>query len=238
MNTLRKIRDLIDLCKPGYTLPQPFYNDVDVFEFDITAVLARSWLMVGFEAELTASGSYLAMTIGRDPILIVRGRDGIIRAFHNTCRHRGSQICVDGHARATRLVCPYHQWTYDLDGRLLGAPRMPADFMPADHGLRPIPIGPVGPQETHVISKWLVHKDAAEGVDYEVDRLIETWTKTNLQDRALAENNQRGVNGRGYAPGPYSEEAEDFVIRFSDWYRATARSAADHLAIEPRARVP
>jgi glycine betaine monooxygenase A len=366
--------------------------------------------MVGFEAELTASGSYLAMTIGRDPILIVRGRDGIIRAFHNTCRHRGSQICVDGHARATRLVCPYHQWTYDLDGRLLGAPRMPADFMPADHGLRPIPIGlaggcmyisltrdaadfapfsaaispllapyrladvklahqsvlvekanwklvmenarecyhcavshpelkrsfqvaikpgfdfgddehnmrfadkmrqlglptesvagswwhagryplnpgmesismdgkplvrrrlvaiesteigglrwatepnsfchafadycfmfcaiPVGPQETHVISKWLVHNDAAEGVDYEVDRLIETWTKTNLQDRALAENNQRGVNGRGYAPGPYSEEAEDFVIRFSDWYRATARSAADHLAIEARARVP
>jgi Rieske 2Fe-2S family protein len=97
---------------------------------------------------------------------------------------------------------------------------------------------PVGPQETHVISKWLVHKDAAEGVDYEVDRLIETGTKTNLQDRALAENNQRGVNGRGYAPGPYSEEAEDFVIRFSDWYRATARSTADQLAIEPRARVP
>jgi glycine betaine catabolism A len=86
----------------------------------------------------------------------------------------------------------------------------------------------VGPQETHVVSKWLVHEDAAEGVDYEVDRLIETWTKTNLQDRALAENNQRGVNGRGYAPGPYSVEAEDFVIRFSDWYQDTARSAADN----------
>ncbi len=85
---------------------------------------------------------------------------------------------------------------------------------------------PIGPEETIVISKWLVHKDAVEGVDYDVNSLIETWTKTNLQDRALAENNQRGVNGLGFAPGPYSQEAEDFVISFGNWYREEARSAA------------
>jgi glycine betaine catabolism A len=84
---------------------------------------------------------------------------------------------------------------------------------------------PIGTQETLVISKWLVHKDAVEGVDYRVDELIETWTTTNLQDRELAENNQRGVNGLGYSPGGYSEDAEDFVIRFTNRYRAAARSA-------------
>lgn len=85
---------------------------------------------------------------------------------------------------------------------------------------------PVGPQETRVLSKWLVHQDAKEGIDYDLKRLIEPWAYMNLQDRALSENNQRGVNGRGYLPGPYSESAEDFLIRFSNWYRNTAVAAA------------
>ena len=74
------------------------------------------------------------------------------------------------------------------------------------------------PEETVVTSKWLVHKDAVEGVDYDVENLTELWTKTNLQDRDLCENNQRGVNSLGYVPGPYSEEAEALVMRFVDWY--------------------
>jgi Rieske 2Fe-2S family protein len=85
---------------------------------------------------------------------------------------------------------------------------------------------PVGPQETRVDSKWLVHKDAVEGVDYTIEGLTKTWIETNLQDRELAENNQRGVNGIGYVPGPYSLD-EDFVVRFGDWYRAVVRSAAE-----------
>jgi Rieske 2Fe-2S family protein len=77
---------------------------------------------------------------------------------------------------------------------------------------------PVGPEETIVVAKWLVHKDAQEGVDYEVDKLTALWNITNLQDRELAENNQRGVNARGYTPGPYSQEAETLVMHFVDWY--------------------
>jgi Rieske 2Fe-2S family protein len=88
---------------------------------------------------------------------------------------------------------------------------------------------PVSPQETRVVSKWLVHKDAVEGVDFTIDSLIELWTATNLQDRELAENNQRGVNGLGYVPGPYSQDAEDLLICFGNWYRAAARSAAEAL---------
>jgi Rieske 2Fe-2S family protein len=83
---------------------------------------------------------------------------------------------------------------------------------------------PTGPEETVVTSKWLVHKDAVEDVDYDVGNLTELWTKTNLQDLELCEANQRGVNSLGYVPGPYSEEAEFSVARFVNWYCAKARA--------------
>ena len=81
---------------------------------------------------------------------------------------------------------------------------------------------PVGPQETKVTVKWLVHAEAEEGVDYDAADLSHLWDRTNLQDRDLVELNQRGVNSAGYAPGPYSTEAELLVIRFVDWYCAMA----------------
>lgn len=94
---------------------------------------------------------------------------------------------------------------------------------------------PTGPQETVVTSKWLV-KDAMEGVDYHPERLTELWTRTNDQDRQLAENNQRGVNSRGYVPGPYSELAESLVLRFTDWYRARASAHIEANAFAPADR--
>lgn len=67
-------------------------------------------------------------------------------------------------------------------------------------------------------TKWLVHKDAAEGVDYDPDQLRRVWDATNDQDRQLAEENQRGINSKAYQPGPYSETYEFGVIDFVDWY--------------------
>jgi len=95
---------------------------------------------------------------------------------------------------------------------------------------------PVAPNETLVVAKWLVHKDAVEGVDYDVEKLTELWTQTNLQDLALAENNQRGVNALGYTPGPYSQEAETLVMHFVDWYcaRAAAYIDAERAKASPR----
>lgn len=393
-----RILALLDQVKPDHSLPRALYRDQDVFEFEVEQLLPRSWLMIGFEVELPEAGSYLAITIGSSPILLVRGRDGVIRGFHNTCRHRGSMICADGRGRSSRLICPYHKWTYDLDGRLIGASRMGSGFRGEEHGLTPISVRllagciyvalsadapdfspfatavepllhryrlretrlayesviveranwklamenarecyhcatghpelrrtfpvaigqgfsfgdhahvkhyferlaslglptksqegswwqsgfyplnagvetismdgkplvkqrlidsdekelggyrwateptafghalvdyvfmffviPVAPLETHIVSKWLVPREAVEGVDYRVEDLIEAWTKTNAQDRELAENNQRGVNSIGYRPGPYSAEAEEYTRRFVDWYHTEARAAA------------
>ncbi|MGB6310161.1 MAG: aromatic ring-hydroxylating dioxygenase subunit alpha [Steroidobacteraceae bacterium] len=394
----QRILALLDGSTRGHTLLRALYRDQDVFEFDVERVFTRSWLLIGFEVELPEPGSHLALTIGTNPILVVRGRDGEIRGFHNTCRHRGSQICPDGRGRSGKLVCPYHKWTYDLNGRLIGAARMGPTFRVDDIALKPISVRllagciyvaltpeapdfspfeaaagpvlrkyrlhdaklahesviveranwklamenarecyhcasghpelrhtfpvaigkdfsfaesehttryfeqlaalglptkpkegswwqtgfyplnpgiesismdgqpvvkrrlidseetglggfrwatepnsfghaladyafmfaaiPVGPEETRIVSKWFVPKGAVEGVDYHIADLIETWTKTNAQDRELAENNQRGVNSIGYTPGPYSMEAEDYAARFAEWYRAEARAAA------------
>ena len=385
--------------RAGHSLPQALYNDPQVFDFDMDAIYATSWLMAGFECELPKSGSYVAMMIGKWPVIISRDRNGDIRAFHNSCRHRGSMLCPPGSGTAPKLVCPYHRWTYDLDGSLFAAGRMPDDFDKSLHGLKPIafenvagalficlsdnppafddfrdrlttyaephhfrdakvafqstlvehanwklvmenarecyhcgtghpelartfPVGmskhfdagedaiasqfartmaehalsvdaiegdwwqtarfalnkdcvsismdgkhivkklmcdinggdvgsmrwavdphcfahatgdhvfmfsamPVGPNETHVVGKWLVHKDAVEGVDYDVDKLTELWTRTNLQDKELAENNQQGINSLGYTPGPYSQEAEMLAQRFVDWYCDKAHAYID-----------
>lgn len=396
MVELDRIRGLVAERREGHCLPQGLYNGADAFDFDMAAIYGRSWILIGFDCELPRPGSYLSEMIGTWPILIVRGRDGEIRAFHNSCRHRGSILCQPGSGTAPRIVCPYHRWTYDLDGSLFAAMRMGDDFDKAEHGLRRLhlrrvagamfvcfaadpppfedfaakldaylgpqrmqdaklahhsviselanwklvmenarecyhcasghpelsrsfPVGvkkhfdadgdarllafadtmashdlaseaiegswwqlarfalnpdvltlsmdgkhvvkklmcdlnsgyigsmrlaidphcfmhatadhvfifsamPVSATETHVFGKWYVRKDAVEGVDYDVDSLIALWTQTNLQDKELAENNQRGVNSPGFTPGPYSAEAESLALRFTDWYCDTARA--------------
>jgi Rieske 2Fe-2S family protein len=135
---LPRIGALLDSRLPGHSLPQEFYTEPEIFEFDLEAIHSRSWIMIGLEAELPSPGSYLATTIGRSPIMVVRDHDGSLRAFYNSCRHRGAQICATGHGYKGRLICPYHQWTYRLDGLLQVAPRMHETFDPSGVRLQPV----------------------------------------------------------------------------------------------------
>ena len=396
MIDLNTIAKWVEARPAGHTLPQALYNDPNAFAFDMEAIFARTWIMVGFDVELAKPGTWMATTVGPWPVIVTRDRNGELNAFHNSCRHRGSRICQPGRGAAARLVCPYHRWTYELSGELAHAARMPEDFDRSTHGLIAIavenvagalyvcladdppditafrreftpllaphnlanaklahesvivekanwklamenarecyhcagahpelaqsfpvgasahfdfgedqrqalfeerlahlglPIGPVegdwwqamrftlnegfqsmtldgrhsvkklmcdagegdigslrwsiephgfahatadqvfmfsvvpvSPRETHIVSKWLVHKDAVEGVDYSLDELTDLWTRTNLQDRALVENNQAGVDSPGYRPGPYSPDAEALALRFTDWYCGAART--------------
>jgi Rieske 2Fe-2S family protein len=77
---------------------------------------------------------------------------------------------------------------------------------------------PLGPLRTEVVSKWLVNKDAVEGIDYDLKTMTEVWVATNREDAELVERNQRGINSPAYEPGPYSLDYEDGVIQFIDWY--------------------
>ncbi|WP_127904360.1 aromatic ring-hydroxylating oxygenase subunit alpha [Solirhodobacter olei] len=393
--------DLLATRVPNHALPRGFYNDADIFADDLREIWYREWLFAIPACEVPTAGSFVTMQVGDYAVLIVRGADGKIRAFHNSCRHRGSRVCSAAKGNSPKLVCPYHQWTYELDGRLLYARDMGPDFKPSEHGLKSIAcedaggmvficladdpppfasfletaqqylgpqrlqdakiafestivesgnwklvlennrecyhcagshpelcrtypdrpgftsmdetgaiepavaahwekceaagmpskfviapsqqwrfaripllgagesytmdgkaavaakrlsiapfanagsllffhfpnswnhfladhsvvfrVLPISPTETQVTTKWLVHKDAVEGVDYDLANLTRVWVATNDQDRQVVEENQRGINSPAFVPGPYSELQEDGVIQFVDWYCRTMR---------------
>jgi choline monooxygenase len=104
-------------------LDPSLYLDRDVLERELETVFARTWQYAGHIADLLEAGSYLTATAGDQPVLVLRGDDGEIRAFRNVCRHRGSQL-LTGSGRCKKAIrCRYHGWTYDAtDGRLLGVP--------------------------------------------------------------------------------------------------------------------
>ncbi|MBJ3775480.1 aromatic ring-hydroxylating oxygenase subunit alpha [Acuticoccus mangrovi] len=400
------IATLIRDRKPGHMLPAGLYNRRDVFEADLDMIFHRHWIAVAVEADVPEPGDVYAVDIGRSSILIVRDEDEGIRAFHNVCSHRAARLVPAGHSIVGKLVCPYHQWAYDLTGELFSAPHMGVDFDMGLHHLKPVavrnigglvyvclsqdppqdietlaalmserlepyelkdakvafetdivekgnwklviennrecyhcaanhpelclslfaadfgfdavdlspteraeadaldaayvraralwdgagldhsavehwqgqatnfrterlliagtgesqtpdsraasrvPLGrmgnsgcgnihlwginswnhvmadhavvinifPLSPGETLVRTKWLVHKDAVEGVDYDLDHLTSVWIATNQQDADLVAMSQEGVRSAGYTPGPYSVHTERLVDDWTTWY--------------------
>ncbi|HEY1709950.1 MAG TPA: aromatic ring-hydroxylating dioxygenase subunit alpha [Rhizomicrobium sp.] len=113
---------------PQETLHASLYRDAGTYETERRKIFGRSWQFLGHESQLAQPGHYLAVTIAGYPLIAVRGKDGVIRAFHNVCRHRAGPLADDGTgACADFLTCRYHGWRYALDGRLAAA----RDFGPA-----------------------------------------------------------------------------------------------------------
>jgi Rieske 2Fe-2S family protein len=104
--------------RPGWSLPRPFYSDDAIYRADMEQVWRKGWLFAGHSCELPEPGDWLTLQVDTDSVIVIRGEDGAVRALHNVCRHRGSQILAPGRGSAKRLVCPYHQWTYDTQGAL------------------------------------------------------------------------------------------------------------------------
>ena len=130
--------------RKGHTLPRGLYVSDDAFAFDTQVMLKSVWLYACTVAHVKNPGDYFVFELADNSIIIVRGRDNKVRAFWNSCRHRGAKICLEQRGRAPRLMCPYHQWTYGLDGQLLAARSMAEDFDKADHGLSPVALENVG----------------------------------------------------------------------------------------------
>ncbi len=395
MNTREDMLRRLRRRKPATALERDFYVSPADFQVDLDLIWYRDWLFVGHDCEVPDPGNFLTVQIGEYPVVVVRDRDGGLGAFHNSCRHRGSRICAAQRGNAARLVCPYHQWTYALDGRLLSARDMGGGFDKAQYGLKRVhctsvggyiwvclartapdfepvraqlepyflphalrsakiafestivenanwklvwennrecyhcaanhpelirtfpedpaitgvgggagneriaakqsywesiglpsafrisadgqyrttrfpliegmtsytldgqaavtrPLAdavqerdtgtlllfhfpttwnhvladhavtfrmlPLSPTTTQLTTKWLVHRDAVEGVDYDLKRLTEVWIATNEADRRVCQENQIGVNSPAYEPAPYSTLHEGGVAQFVDWY--------------------
>ncbi|GAB0114344.1 aromatic ring-hydroxylating oxygenase subunit alpha [Acidisoma sp. C75] len=405
--TVAALRSLIARRQPGYSLEQPFYTSPEIFQADMDLIFGRTWIYVAVEPELPEPGDYVTVNLGRNSIVILRDDDMGLRAFHNVCRHRGAKLVQGESGAVGNIVCPYHQWTYDLEGSLIYAEHMGADFDKSCFGLKKVhvrsveglificlakeapsdiedlaaamapyiaphdvrntkvaatvdliekgnwkltmennrecyhcagnhpeltiplfaygfgfapgsmdeqelaqaarydqlvtesharwescgiasaeidhlddriagfrtqrlPIDQSGESQTldtrvacrrllgsltdsalgglsfwtqpnswhhfmsdHIVTfsaipidaettlvrtKWLVHKDAREGIDYDVANLTTVWNATNQQDAALVEFGQAGARTAGYEPGPYSPYTEMLVEKFCKWY--------------------
>jgi Rieske 2Fe-2S family protein len=403
---------LLDSRRDGFAMPRGFYQSAALYEAELAAIWRRGWLFAGFEIEVPNPGDFLTLAVGATPVVVIRGDDGAVRAFHNVCRHRGTQLCREdaGHVRA--IVCPYHSWTYSRRGELIachgmhdgvdksalglkpvraevvagfiyvslaespsvfdafrqrfaqaGAPQgfdrariaksieyevdanwklvwennrecyhctprhpqyvksnfdvydeehapesvrqqiaaalartqaewaVPGDaathpagglatFPDPDHDLwytcnrtaladgfdtesldgrrvaplmgdyRDANVGvlrmrslpnfwlhascdhavvtrmlPAGQRKTRMKTSWLVHKDAREGDEYSLERLLPFWHLTNVQDWEICRWQQRGVDSAGYEPGPLSQRKEYNVDAFIRWYLKQMRSA-------------
>ncbi|WP_207460704.1 aromatic ring-hydroxylating dioxygenase subunit alpha [Azospirillum sp. SYSU D00513] len=132
------VETLIRRRKPGHSLEAPFYTSREIFDLDMDVIFGRHWIFVGVDPDVPEPGDVMTVDIGKSPILIVRGDDMELRAFHNVCRHRGARIVLDEKATVGNLVCRYHQWTYGLEGDLMFAEHMGKDFDTKCHGLKPV----------------------------------------------------------------------------------------------------
>jgi choline monooxygenase len=130
----------------GWTLPASWYTDATVHELERSRFFASSWTYAGPVEWVTEPGSYFAAQIGHVPVAVVRGSDGTLRGFVNVCRHRG-HLVVEGTGCRETLQCPYHAWTYDLDGSLRRAPRADREpgFDPSGLSLLSVSVASWGP---------------------------------------------------------------------------------------------
>jgi Rieske 2Fe-2S family protein len=166
------------------TLPARAYTDAAWFALEMEHVFARMWIAAARAEQLDGPGAFVRRDVAGASILIVRGADGTIRAFHNVCRHRGTRICTEhGGTFHGSIQCPYHAWTYGLDGRLLAAPQMDevAGFDRSEYPLRSIACET---WDGHVFIN--MSPDAPEPLAHQLGALPRRFASWRMQDLRLA----------------------------------------------------
>ncbi len=112
---------IAELVQPG-RVHRDAYTDPGIFDLEMERIFGRAWLLLGHDSQIPRAGDFVTTQMGRQPVLIVRRRDGGVSVLFNRCAHRGSTVCSAARGTVTQFVCPYHGWTYGLDGALLAIP--------------------------------------------------------------------------------------------------------------------
>ena len=129
------IYQLVDNQPEGFSLQQVFYRDSDIYRRELDRLFMKSWLYAGHLSQIPETGDYFLYELGDESVIIIRSGETTVKALLNLCRHRGSRICMESSGRQKLLVCPYHGWTYQLDGALRGANYTSPDFDRSDYAL-------------------------------------------------------------------------------------------------------
>ena len=155
---MKSVKEIIDSYNPeapldrATTIPSSWYVDERIQALELEAVFAQSWQFAARTDQLEQPGAYVTLEIGSEPIVVVRGRDNVLRGFFNVCGHHAAALMTEPEGNANHLRCPYHGWTYSLEGELKGTPDFAGvcNFERAGNGLVPV--------ETAVWEKWVFVK--------------------------------------------------------------------------------
>jgi len=122
------------------TLPQQYFVSDEIFRQEQEQLFSKQWILVGHQSQIVRNGDYFVAEVNRESLIVIRDKNGRIHGFFNVCRHRGTRLKEDACGHASAIQCPYHAWTYRLDGRLIGAPHMDEvpGFDKADYSLRAV----------------------------------------------------------------------------------------------------
>jgi Rieske 2Fe-2S family protein len=120
------------------TLARQYFVSPDVFAQEREKIFSKQWMLVGHQSQIAKAGDYFVQEVAGESVIIVRDKNGKVHGFYNVCRHRGTRLCEEKNGRLSAAIqCPYHAWTYGIDGRLIGAPHMDdvPGFDKADYSL-------------------------------------------------------------------------------------------------------
>jgi Rieske 2Fe-2S family protein len=127
------------------TLPQRYFVSPEILAKEQEKIFSAQWVLVGHQSQIAKAGDYFVREVAGESLIIVRDQEGEVRGFYNVCRHRGTRLCEEENGHSTAIQCPYHAWTYSLDGRLVGAPHMTGETVPgfdkADYSLHRVSLG-------------------------------------------------------------------------------------------------
>ncbi|NKB35575.1 MAG: Rieske 2Fe-2S domain-containing protein [Gammaproteobacteria bacterium] len=175
------IDTLISQYQDGYSLEQAFYCSDEVYQRDMNRLISQRWLLVDHVSRIPNKGDYFLFDIGEESIIIIRQSDEKINAFFNVCRHRGSRICLEHEGNKGLLSCPYHAWTYELDGQLRPPRLMPDGFDKTQFGLHACHI-----KVTHGLIFVCLSKDTPPDFDAEFSEFNEMFDFHGFADAKIA----------------------------------------------------
>lgn len=132
------LNNLLDRYQKGFSLEQAFYVDPLVLNAEFKAIWRKHWIYAGNCAQVKNTGDFFILQVDKDEIIIIRDDDGKLYAHHNTCTHRGSALCSETSGNTAKLICPYHQWVFNKNGKLFKARMMPDDFCKDHYNLHSV----------------------------------------------------------------------------------------------------
>ena len=134
MNT---IKELLNNQQEDWSLDQKFYKDTSIFDLEKHNIFYNSWIFIGHESQIPNKGDFFVYKLLDEEIIVLRNKENKVKAFFNVCRHRGSRVCLEEKGNTSRFSCPYHSWTYNLDGKLLAAKSLREGIDKSKLGLHP-----------------------------------------------------------------------------------------------------